>query len=65
MSKQRAIERRTASYNKVDMHVKLNKAYADLMHLAALLDVPIFNKGLINGRTFLSSIVDNSDYPEV
>lgn len=51
------------SDNKVQMHVDLNAAYSVLIGLTYKLDLPAFNAKLLEGRSFLSRIVDQSDYP--
>lgn len=49
--------------NKVQMHVDLNAAYSVLIGLTYKLDLPVLNAKLLEGRTFLSRMVDQSDYP--
>lgn len=49
--------------NKVQMHVDLNRAYTVLLDLTHKLDLKAFNADLRDGRSFLSRMVDLSDYP--
>lgn len=49
--------------NKVQMHVDLNEAYSVLLDLTHKLNIKKFNADLRKGRSFLSRMVDISDYP--
>lgn len=51
------------SDNKVQMHTDLNRAYNVLIELTHKLDLKAFNADLLDGRAFLSRMVDHSDYP--
>ncbi len=48
---------------KARMREELNMAYGVLLNLTCKLDLKAFNEELRKGRSFLSKMVDDSDYP--
>ena len=50
---------------KVEIHKKLNEAYATLLDICLLLDLKVYYERLESGRSFMSRMVDNSELPSV
>ncbi len=50
---------------KVKLHEELNAAFAILLNICLILDLPAYYENLERGRSFMSRMVDHSDIKNV
>ena len=56
---------RQMSETKVKLHKELNEAYAKLSRICLLLDLPTCHGTLLRRKSFMSKMVDNSNFKSV